>query len=113
MRSVRARLRSPRGADRATLVLPASRLVSASIEGHPVPLSILEHGWHPLTCATLPPAGVSVELTFHGEAPVDAFVMDTTRHLPPGGEALQRARPAFTTPRHDGDAWILTRPLNL
>lgn len=118
-RRVRARLSSPRGAPTVALLLPPSaRVRAASLDGIPLDdpprLALWFWGGHRLVaCLTTPPAGVIVDLTFEGEAPVTASLADQSRGLPPAGAALAAARPATAVPFWDGDGTAVTARVRL
>jgi hypothetical protein len=117
-RRVRARLRSARGASDLMLFLPPEApVVSVTMEGRAVPaprkrFALL--GRHRLVrCTTAPPEGVELELTFRGEAAVEATLVDQTDGLPPGGERLRAARPPSAVAVQDGDATVVVRRVKL
>lgn len=89
-RRVRARLRSPRGADRAVVLLPRDAVHGAWLEGRPVatasdPLGrVLVFG--------LPPHGVVLDLELRTPDPVEATVVDCVSGLPESARSLQHAR---------------------
>jgi hypothetical protein len=118
-RRVRARLSSPRGAPTVALFLPPqARVRAAAVNGVPlgVPprLALWFFGDHRLVaCLTTPAAGVTVELTFEGEAPVTAFVADQSRGLPQAGAPLVAARPATAVPFWEGDSTVVTAEVRL
>jgi hypothetical protein len=61
-----------------------------------------------------PPAeGVLVGLELDHEGPVEAVVWDVSEGLPPAGEALRAARPAWAVPSHGGDRTMLSRRISL
>jgi hypothetical protein len=122
--TIRLRAMSPRGAARLSLLLPAGRVVSASMNGTPIPgrpasaqvrLSQRESGRdvRGYTAVTVPPGGVEMELVVEGSEPVEGFLFDQSPGLPPGGERLVAARPAEAAPNGAGDATILARRVTL
>jgi hypothetical protein len=91
-RRVRARLQSPRGADRAMLILPAARLRGAWVEGQPVGTASDPHGR--LLVFGLPPHGWVIDLEIGGADPIEATVVDCVGGLPQSARALADARDA-------------------
>ena len=118
-RHVRARLASARGAPAVLLLLPpGARAVSVRMNGVTVPapaaLANLFYGDYAMYgCITAPPEGVELELVLEGTAPVEATVLDQSPGLPPGGAALQAARPADAVPSQEGDLTIATARVTL
>jgi hypothetical protein len=64
-------------------------------------------------CTTTPLEGVVLELVLDGAGPVEATVLDQSPGLPPGGAALQAARPADAVPSQEGDVTIVTAHVTL
>jgi hypothetical protein len=91
-RRVRARLRSPRGADRAVVLVPPERLRGTWLEGQPV--STASDPLGRLLVFGLPPAGLVVDLEIHGSDPIEATVVDCVGGLPESAGALAAARDA-------------------
>ena len=118
-RRLRARLISPRGAPDASLLFPpGARVVSAAMAGRPVPVPPARvlgwyGGWRMVRCLTLPPGGVEVELVLEGKEPVEIQLVDQRPGLPPGGERLAAARPAWAATFQEGDTTYVTRWLKL
>jgi hypothetical protein len=119
VRTVRARVWSPRGAPVvALLVPPAAHVLSASVDGLPLPapppLARRFWGGHRLLASmTTPARGVTVDLAVAGVDPVDAFLVDQSPGLPAPGAPLAASRPATAVPSWDGDATIATAPARL
>jgi len=99
-RYLRLRLRSPRGARSAALVIPdAADVQWLAIAGETVP-AYPEHrrAWyrdvrhHPVVA--VPPEGLVIELVVREQEPVELTVLDASEGLPPAGAALMQARPA-------------------
>ncbi|MBK7825353.1 M20/M25/M40 family metallo-hydrolase [Nannocystis sp.] len=114
-RYLRLRLRSPRGARSAALVIPdTADLRWLAIAGHTVP-PYPEHrkAWyegvrhHPIVA--LPPEGVLIELVLRDPDPVTFTILDASEGLPPAADPLLRARPAWAIPSHAGDRTLLSR----
>lgn len=114
-RYLRLRLRSPRGARSAALVIPdTADLRWLAIAGHTVP-PYPEHrrAWyedvrhHPIVA--LPPEGVLIELVLRNPDPVTFTVLDASEGLPPAADPLLRARPAWAIPSHAGDRTLMSR----
>ncbi|HKC60819.1 MAG TPA: M20/M25/M40 family metallo-hydrolase [Myxococcales bacterium] len=122
-RKIRARLRSPRGAPVAGVVLPVARVVSVRMNGVAVPGTVSKnlvgapHGdtreWRGYACATLGPSGVELELELNGPDPVDAYLWDASPGLPEQGAALLSARPAWVVPFQTGDRTLVVAKLRL
>ncbi len=111
----RVRLRSPRGARSAALVIPdAAELRWLAIAGETVPpYPAHRRAWyrdvrhHPIVA--LPPEGVTIELVLRNPEPVPLTVLDASEGLPAVGEPLLRARPGWAVPSHAGDRTLLGR----
>lgn len=118
VRSIRARIRSPRGAPVIMLLLPPSADVAAfAIDGVPVPPTAEKarrwFGGHRLYATlTAPPEGVEIEVSLRG-APVEAVLVDESRSLSPAAAKLAAARPRTATTSHDGDLTIASAPVRL
>jgi hypothetical protein len=118
-RRVSFRLRSPRGARVAALLLPTSaRPQKLTIEGIELP-PFPEHRRKYLVDAevysivALPPEGVVVTVELADAEPVQAVVWDLSEGLPAAGAALQTARPAWAVPSHGGDRTMVSRGVSL
>lgn len=114
-RYLKLRLRSPRGARSAALVIPdAADVRWLAIAGEDVPL-YPEHRrkWyrdvrhHPIV--DIPPEGLVIELAVRSQDPVTFTVIDSVVGLPPAAAPLLDARPTWTTPSHGGDRSIVSR----
>jgi hypothetical protein len=123
-RLVRLHVTSPRGARVVMLVIPPERVVSARIGGREIPPREPAGGSRgqargalpPLrsyTCVTVPPEGISFEVTLSGDEPVEGYVVDQTSGLPAGGEVLVPARPREATAIHSGDVTTIARRVSL
>lgn len=91
-RRVRARLVSPRGADRAIVLLPPARVHGAWVEGQPVDTAADSRGR--LLVFGLPPHGMVIDLEIYGADPIEATVVDCVGGLPESAGALAAARDA-------------------
>lgn len=91
-RRVRARLRSPRGADRALVLVPPDRLHAAWAEGQPVDTATDPMGR--LLVFGLPAHGWVLDLEIRGADPLEVTVVDCVGHLPESTRALTDAREA-------------------
>lgn len=117
-RRVVVRLRSPRGARVAALLLPEDAGVRAvTVEGVPLP-PYPEHKrkytrGEVYGVVALPPEGVVVTIDLEGAAPVRAVAWDLSEGLPPAGEALQAARPSWAVPSHGGDRTMVSREVEI
>lgn len=114
-RRLRVRLTSPRGAAKGTLYIPKeAQLESATFEGRPVEVKKGQFGAYTfLSASTLPPQGAEFEVVLGQTAPQDWYVVDQTSGLPPGGEALQKARPATAVAFQDGDSTLVSRKVRI
>lgn len=115
-RTVRGRVRSPRGAYAAELHLAAGdRLREIRVAGHPA-VAIERNGYHSLRTFGLPRDGVEVELTIEGAAPIDAYLADSASRLPARADATALAASrsaAGYTPIHTGDVSVVFGRLRL
>ncbi len=118
-RRVVVRLRSRRDARVAALFLPDSAGVRAvTVEGVPLPpypehrRKYVQDG-EVYSVVALPPEGVVVTIEVESAAPVQAVVWDLSEGLPPAGEALRAARPAWAVPSHGGDRTMISRGATL
>jgi hypothetical protein len=111
-RYLKLRLRSPRGARSAALVIPDSADVrSLTISGATVPL-YPEHRrkWyrdvrhHPLV--DLPPEGVVIELMVRSHDPIRFTVLDSVDGLTDAH--LAESRPSWAVPSHGGDRSVVS-----
>jgi len=122
-RSLRARLRSPRGARLAGIALPALRIASVRMDGVLVPQSSSKNRvgaafgdgqtWRGYVCTTTAAGGTVVEIEFSGEAPVDAYLWDASPGLPADAAALLTSRPAWAVPFQTGDRTLVVSKLRL
>ena len=122
-RSIRGRLRSPRGAALAGIALPAARLVSVRMNGVPVPDAPSKNrvgaaygdarAWRGYVCTTTGLEGVELELELSGPDPLEAYVWDASPGLPELGAALLAARPAWAVPFQTGDRTIVVSKVRL
>ncbi|MCZ7652194.1 MAG: M28 family peptidase [Thermoanaerobaculia bacterium] len=116
-RRVTFALRSPRGAPQATLWLAGGvELRAGRVAGAPLhperarPAGVAGRG---IAIATLPAAGVEIELELGGAAPVSAWVADASYGLPAEGLPLQRARGETAVPVGAGDQTVVVREIEL
>jgi hypothetical protein len=117
-RHLRLRLTSPRGADAATLIIPeAARLEAMTVAGTPVVLRGGKFtpffGWHFQNIVGLPPEGLELEVVLGGTAPMDWYLFDGTRGLPPSGDALVKARPSTAVAVQEGDKTMVSRKVRI
>jgi hypothetical protein len=121
-RHLRLRLVSRRGAQIATLWVPAQANPSAvKIEGHLVPETGWRGGkprwgpgdWRQYSDVTLPPAGCELDMVLGETGPLELYVVDVTPGLPPAGSALLAARPPTAVPFQQGDATMVSRKLKI
>jgi len=117
-RHLRLRLTSPRGGDSATVIIPeAARLEEMKVAGTPVVLRGGKFrpffGWHFQNIDGLPPEGVEIEVVLGGTGPMDWYLFDGTRGLPPSGDALRKARPATAVAIQEGDKTMVSRKVRI
>jgi hypothetical protein len=91
-RRVRARLVSPRGADRAIVLLPPERVHGAWLEGQSVDTATDSRGR--LLVFGLPQHGVVIDLEIYGADPIEATVVDCVGGLPESARTIAAARDA-------------------
>lgn len=115
-RRVRLLLASNRGAREAALVAPeGAKLVSATVDGAPVPLQADAGpgGFLGIGSVTMRPDGVEVALVLGEIKPLDWYLYDLSAGLPPAGEGLLRARPSSAVPVQDGDTTLIERKVRI
>ena len=116
-RRLRLRLTSPRGAAEGVLYIPvAAPLESAVVEGRSISFANPTPGgplYSILRLRTLPPQGIEIEVVLGESAPQEWYVVDQSYGLPPGGEALQKARPATAVSFQDGDVTAVSRKVRI
>jgi hypothetical protein len=116
-RLLRLRLRSPRGARSAVLVIPrAARVRAFAVDGATAPrypeARRRDHPEHELyRVVGLPPAGIEVALMVATEEPITITLIDALDGLPAegGAQALVDARPADRSQSHAGDRSLVSR----
>jgi len=110
-------LRSPRGATQATLWLADGvDLRAGRVAGAPLRPELARAGGaagRGIAIATLPAAGVELELELGGSAPVTAWIADASSGLPEAGLPLQRARGETAVPVGAGDQTVVVREIEL
>ncbi len=120
-RRLRLLLTSNRQASNGSIVIPPeAKLESARIEGQEVPLNSggksrprRPDAWTDLSSVTLGPDGAEMEIVLGEARPLEWYIYDISRGLPPGGEALQNARPASAVPFHQGDNTVISRKVRI
>ncbi len=118
-RTVRARLKSERGAPEASILFsPLSGIKEMSINGHTVPKTaprVLQifNGWHAYDCPVMPTDGMEIQFTVEGDKPADVYVIDESYDLPAAGESLRKARPAYAVASQDGDETVVYRQMKI
>ncbi|MEZ4381031.1 MAG: hypothetical protein R3A79_06765 [Nannocystaceae bacterium] len=120
-RLLRLRLRSPRGARRAALLLPEDAGVRAiTVDGVTLPpyperkRERFPDAQH-YQVVGVPEAGVEIAVLVAAEGPIPATVWDVADGLParPDAAALLRARPAEYVQTHGGDVSLVSRSVLL
>lgn len=113
-RRIRAVLRSPRHADQGALVFhQSSRISSLTLDGWELDLQteqlarLFEGDLRVVGLATFPDEGIEMRLEIRGNEPLELTIVDSTFGLPPAGEVLLRARPAYVVPIDRGDRTIV------
>jgi hypothetical protein len=113
---IRARVRSPRGADTIALVFPPDDIVEATVEGRAVSPRRLG-SVALLALLAVPADGEIVELAPRPGGPVRLTLFDRSFGLPAGSkaEAAARARALVSDamPTQDGDVTVLSRSVDL
>jgi hypothetical protein len=115
-RTVRARLRSPRGAPKVGLLAPSDRVRALRFDGQrPAELTTKNliamspwalQGMTDLRWETMTPEGVAVELEVEGDGPLEVVLWDQSPGLPAEGSKLLAARAADACAFQDGDRVI-------
>jgi hypothetical protein len=114
-RHLRLKIVSPRGAAAVGIFIPeAAHLESAQFDGlaaavHPD----VSFGWYRQTILTLPPQGIELNVVLGSTAPQEWYINDRSFSLPPAGDALRKARPAWATPYQDGDMTVVSRKVKI
>ncbi len=110
-RTVRLRLRSPRGGSEVDLYVPIAGLEAVTVAGQELPVRAGDswNNFYNLWCYGPGCDGLEVTLRFSDTAPQEAIVVDWTMGLPSGGERFAQARPAWTTPGYEGDLTAIIR----
>ncbi len=119
-RSIHARLTSLRGASDMFLAFPPDAPIEAVFfEGKLVPPAARRvrewfGDWQVYRCLTVPATGMDVRILLaRSPAPVEVEIVDQTRGLPPGGEALVGARPPTAVTIQDGDTSFVSHRVSL
>jgi hypothetical protein len=119
-RRLRLLLTSNREARMAGILIPdAAKLESARVEGQEVPLRGSHKtgkpvgDWTELATVTLRPEGIEMEVVLGAAQPLDWYVYDMTSGLPPGGEALVKARPSTAVTFQEGDVTVIARKMRM
>lgn len=112
-RTIRVRVRSPRGGRALFVDLPGSEVVDAYAEGHKLGLPA-DSRWNKLgswsvNYANLPADGVELRLRIKGSGKVKVVVVDSSIGLPPVPGETFAPRPANSVPRHSGDQTLALR----
>jgi hypothetical protein len=99
----------------ATVYVPnEAKLDSVTIQGHSADLSNGRFSTHTLfQISTLPPQGAELDVVLGESAPQEWYVVDDSSGLPPGGEALVKARPATAVSFQDGDVTRVSRKVKI
>ena len=63
--------------------------------------------------ATMRPEGVEMEVVLGAAQPLDWYVYDLSPGLPPGGEALVKARLPLAVTFQDGDTTLVARKMRI
>jgi hypothetical protein len=117
-RHLRLRLTSPRGAAAGLLYIPtAANIETLKVQGQviPPPADAARAGgpWRIVSDVTLPLEGTELELVLGETKPLDWYVADRSNGLPPAGEALRKARPAWAVPIQNGDTTTVSRKVKI
>jgi hypothetical protein len=104
LRRLRVRVTSPRGAPViSVLIPPAAKVKSVKVQGREVPIDPEYKGLRSFTDLTHGPGGTELEVVLEEYRSFNWFVVDRSPGLPPGGEALLKARPKDAVEYQDGD----------
>jgi len=117
-RHLRLRLTSPRGAAAGLVFIPAAaKIEEIKVQGQALsqPTDPARAGapWRTVTDITLPLEGTELELVLGEIKPLDWYVADRSAGLPPSGEALRKARPAWAVPIQNGDTTTVSRKVKI
>jgi hypothetical protein len=97
------------------VVIPEKTPVSAiRMNGHPVAVDGWQpyNGYHVARFVAPPPSGVTFEIDATPD-PIDAYVVDSSNSLPDSARVLTNARGRLGVPIHEGDRWVVYRPLEI
>ncbi|HET8733560.1 MAG TPA: hypothetical protein VFM45_07310, partial [Anaeromyxobacteraceae bacterium] len=114
----RGRVTSPRGADEIQLAIPPSvNLVSASVDGVPVPppapkLARWYGGWAVYRLHA-GPEGVEVEMEVATPGALEMVLADRSPDLPPEAARVAAARPRGVVTVQEGDGTLFTRRVRI
>ena len=116
--AVRVRLRSPRGAPRAGVYVPVTRVLGAVVDGTEIPKRSSRRRnsrlqWQSYLVTTMPAEGVEMVLLFSGQEPVEAFAWDAAPLTPAEGKEVLAARPSTHVPIGAGDRSVIARRVKL
>jgi hypothetical protein len=124
-RHLRLRLTSPRGAQVATVFIPAQAQVEAiQVDGEDVPMggrgkggqrgpARPQRGWQGVTYHTVPPQGGVLDIVLGSTQPNDWYVVDRTYDLPAAAQGLAAARPKTAATIQDGDRTLVSRKVRI
>ena len=97
------------------VVIPERVPVSAiRMDGQPVAVGEWKshNGYHVARFVAPPPSGVTFEIDATPD-PIDAYVVDSSNSLPDTARVLTDARGRLGVPIHEGDRWVVYRPLKV
>jgi hypothetical protein len=97
------------------VVIPERVPVSAiRMDGQPAALGEWKshNGYHVARFVAPPPSGVTFEIDATQD-PIDAYVVDSSNSLPDTARVLTDARGRLGVPIHEGDRWVVYRPLKI
>jgi hypothetical protein len=122
-RRLRLLLTSNRQSPTAGILIPdEAKLDSAKVDGQEVPLrgshktgppKGIPGSWTEIAMVTMRPEGTEIEVVLGSAQPLDWYVYDMSPGLPPGGEALARARLPLAVTFQDGDTTLVARKMRI
>lgn len=113
------RLFSPRGAPFIQMAFPSQdvperiRLGGEMVPEDEAARPIFSTEFQVVTCWTVPPDGIEIELEFGDLSPKQVYLLDVSYQLPSEGNLLKASRPPTSAPVASGDATLVLSRLDL